>query len=322
MIRLLCLTLLLMAAQGEGALLSRVVLLNGDAAEIICALGAEGKVVGVSHEILKCPELALKLSGKPSVGRWNSPNLELIASLKPDAVIAYSRWPDSRLEEGLNPLGIRVMRINCYKLDKLTGDIKRLGEMFGEREKAEEMIQFIGAKLKLVREGVKRIPPKERVKVYVESYSDYVSVARGSGGAQLCEAAGGMNIAADQPVPYPRLSPEWVLRENPQVIVKAVSRGRVKVGYGVDDAAPLRDLWREITSRPGWDEIDAVKNGRVYLISADIWTGPRAFVGVCYLAKWFYPKRFDDLEPRKIHEEYLKRFLGVKLKGIFVYEGK
>ena len=316
------LLLLIIASTARAGITSpdRVVLLNGCAAEVICALGCEDRVVGVANEILRRSELK-KLSDKPPVGRWNSPSLERIASLRPDLVIAYRRLPDSRLEEGLKPLGIRVLRIDCYKLDKLEEDIRRLGELFGEEERADELIRFIRSHLDKVRAGLKRLPPERRVRVYVESYSDYVSVARGSGGAQMCEAAGGINIAADQPVPYPRVSSEWVVGRNPQVIVKAVSRGRVEVGYGVEDASSLRELWREIVSRPGWGMIEAVKRGRVYLIASDIWAGPRAFVGVCYMARWFYPELFGDLDPEKAHREYLRRFLGVELKGIFVYEG-
>ena len=317
MIWLLASLVLISSVQGH----SRLVVLNGDAAEVILVLKAEDKVVGVTDEILRSPELGRGFSGRPSVGRWNSPNLERVVSLKPDLVIAYRRWPDSKLEENLRPFHIEVLRINCYKLDKLADEIRLLGKITGKRERAEELVRFIEDKLALVRERVKGVPAEKRVRVYIESYADYTSVAKGSGGHQMCEMAGGMNIAADQPVPYPRLSPEWVVKSNPQVIVKAVTSSRARCGYGVSDPTPLKRLWMEIVSRPGWDEIGAVKNGRVYLISADIWVGPRGFVGICYMAKWFYPDLFGDLDPEAMHREYLRRFLGVEAKGIFAYEG-
>jgi len=159
-----------------------------------------------------------------------------------------------------------------------------------------------------------RIRPEDRVRVYVESYTELTSVAEGSGGHQMCSEAGGINIAGGEPVPYPKVSPEWVLEENPQVIVKAVS-----FGYGVDESAALERLRREIMGRPGWGEMDAVKQGRVYLISSEIWTGPEAVVGIAYMARWFYPEAFEDLDPEAIHREYLRRFLGLEYKGTFVW---
>jgi iron complex transport system substrate-binding protein len=42
-------------------------------------------------------------------------------------------------------------------------------------------------------------------------------------------------------------------------------------------------------------------------------------VGLSYLAKWFYPEKFPDLDPEAIHKEYLERFQGLKYQGIFVY---
>jgi iron complex transport system substrate-binding protein len=317
----LFIALLALPLEGEsGEALSRVVVLNGDAAEIICALGAEGKIVGVTDPILKIEELSDKLRGKPPVGRWNSPSFERIVELNPQAVIAYRRYPGPKLEEKLKPLGIGVFRLDCYKIESLNEDILKLGRMFDREGRARELIRFYGERLKLIRRKLEEVPSQRRVRVYVESYTDYTSVSKGSGGHQLCVAAGGMNIAESLPVPYPKVSSEWVLERNPQVIVKAVTRSKVPIGYGVTDVAPLERVREEIMNRPGWSEMEAVKKGRVYLISADIWTGPRAFVGICYMARWFYPELFGDIDPEEMHRDYLRRFLGVEYRGRFVLE--
>jgi iron complex transport system substrate-binding protein len=69
----------------------------------------------------------------------------------------------------------------------------------------------------------------------------------------------------------------------------------------------------------------AVENGKVYSIVSGFFGGLQGnFVGVAYLAKWFHPERFDDLDPRAIHNEYLTRFQGLPedfldTHGAFVY---
>lgn len=56
---------------------------------------------------------------------------------------------------------------------------------------------------------------------------------------------------------------------------------------------PLRAIFEALGARvmfrPGWKGISAVKNSRVYIISSDIYTGPRAVVGIAYFAKWIPP---------------------------------
>ena len=95
----------------------RMVVLNTDAAEVICALGGEESIVGVSESIAES-ELLRKLGDRPSVGRWNSPSYERIVELEPEVVIAYGRYPGAELEEKLEPAGMKVARIDCYKDDK------------------------------------------------------------------------------------------------------------------------------------------------------------------------------------------------------------
>jgi iron complex transport system substrate-binding protein len=61
----------------------------------------------------------------------------------------------------------------------------------------------------------------------------------------------------------------------------------------------------------------------VYVISDSVYRGARDIVGIRYLAKWFHPELFKDLDPKAIHQEYLTRFQGLDIdldkKGVFVY---
>jgi len=49
----------------------------------------------------------------------------------------------------------------------------------------------------------------------------------------------------------------------------------------------------------------------------------RGFIGTIYMAKWFHPDLFSDLDAKAIHQEYMNRFMGPEYDlnehGIFVF---
>ena len=76
-------------------------------------------------------------------------------------------------------------------------------------------------------------------------------------------------------------------------------------------------------TRTGLEHVTAVENGEVYILSWYAFTGPRHFLSIGYMAKWFYPELFAELNLRAVHHEYLTKFQGLDIdldeKGVFVY---
>ena len=109
------------------------------------------------------------------------------------------------------------------------------------------------------------------------------------------------------------------MKRNPEIIVK----GGRSPGYNLDDPTLLRDTRDEIMNRPELGEAVAVTNGSVYIFPYGFVCTPTHFVCMAYLAKWFHPELFEDLDPEAIHQEYLTRFLEVDYdldeRGVFVY---
>ena len=283
----------------------RIVVLNTDALKVLVALGVADRIVGmVDKKANLSPSL---LKDVPEVGRFDKPNIEVIVNLNPDVVIAYDSWPSrDLLEDKLSPIGIKVLRIACYKINSLTQDIKILGRLVGREERAKEFIVFFQRYIGLILERTKGIAQK--VKVYQE-YSDYCTVSGGSGGDEILRIAGVGNIAAGFKIPFPEVSAEWVLAKNPDVIIKAPYSG-IEVN---------EDIFRKLINRPGWSELKAVKENRVHLISYEVWAGPKAIIGALYLAKWSYPDIFSDINPEAIHKELLKNFYNEELKRVYVW---
>lgn len=296
----------------------RIVVTNSDVAEVICALGAADRIVGASDTCKQDPILSGKLAKAVDVGKWSRPSAEKIVELRPEVVFAYESFLTNAGQ--IEATGIPVVCLDCYKIETLAQDIKTLGRILNKNQEAAAYVQLMEKYLKDIEKRASNLPLDQKPSVYLEMYSDYKSVAAGSGGHQMLEMAGGSNIAAGEPVAYPQVSSEWVLSKNPQVIIKAVSSA-VPSGYG-ETAGAMEKKRAEIMARPGWRGIAAVREGRVYVISSDIYTGPRAVVGIAYFAKWLHPRLFPDLDPEAIHREFLQRFHGLTPGGAWVYPEK
>ncbi len=295
----------------------RLVVLTSDALEVIRALKAEDLVLGVNTGIARDPRFWPMLKNRQRVGSWMEPSYELIAELNPDIVIGYARHPSQDMEKKLIPFGITVIRLDFYKMRTLLKEVRTLGRILGKEEEARQLTTWYRKNLNLTEERMR--DTDGRPLVYIESYSKYHTTGPGSGGHEMCALAGGHNIASGFSIPYPEITPEWVLAENPHIIIKATS---LSCCYAMTDLQPLKSIRDNIIARPAWDNIRAVQGGKVYVMAGDIWTGPRAIIGATYLAKWFHPDFFEDIDPANLHKEYLERFQRIKYQGVYVYPRK
>ncbi len=297
----------------------RAVVLAGYTAEIIKGLKAETAVVGIdehTREKTRWPAYVLQL---PSVGEASKPDLEKVISLKPDLVVGWHLKPE--LREKIIQAGIPYVCIYGYKVEKLPAEIRTLGRIFNREAQAEEYAGFIEKHWQIVKDRVQNLPPEKKPKVYWESsFAAYSTFARDTGADPLIRWAGGINIAGEEPATNPKVSAEWVIQKNPDFIIKYA--GRDLAGWNVTDAEKLKQSREEIMSRPGFKETNAVKNGRVYIVSDLITCAPRGAAGIYYLAKWFHPDLFKDVDPEAIHREMLKKFYNEELRGVWVYPEK
>jgi len=295
----------------------RLVVLTSDALEIVRALGAEDLVVGVYSDIADDPLFWPKLKDKPKVGSWKELNYELAVELNPDAVLCYAQRPGRDMEKKLKSFGIQVLRFDFFKLDNLEKEVETLGRILEKEKEAGELTAWYRDNLNHLREMLRNVT--SRPNVYIEGDSNYHTAGPGSGGQSMCALAGGHNIASNLSIPYPEVTPEWILMRDPDVIVKVTTRSTCDTCYTMTDDRTLKKMRDSIMARPVWDHIKAVKEGRVYVIANEIWTGPRAIIGISYLVKWFYPDFFKALDPEALHREYLKNFQGIRYQGVYVY---
>ena len=271
-----------------------------------------------------------EFSDVPSVGwRW-TPDIEVILNLNPDAVIIYpSSMMDKTIEDVLESAGITVLRFHCNVAEIHPEEGKKLGYIFDKEEEAEEYLDWRENILNSIKEKVEKIPEGDKPKVYFETSFGTGKYGTHGLGEIFVKSAGGRDIFAGQT--GSKVDPEAVVDRNPDIIVKTASWEVGGYDVDVDDAggiAKLEEVREEVMSRPELQKVKAVEDGGVYIVTVHLVSfypvsGCRHFVAIAYMAKWFHPELFEDLDPKAIHQEYLTKFQGLDIdleeKGVFVY---
>ena len=295
----------------------KLVVLTSDALEVIRSLGASECVAGVYSGILKNGLFWPELNDKPKVGTWKEINYEQVVGLNVDAVLCYGSRPGPDMEKKLAPFGIQVIRLDFYKPATLQREVTVLGRILGKEKEAAALAAWYGEHLTHIKAFLES--HSDRPEVYLEGDSNYHTAAPGSGGHDMCVSSGGRNIAQTLTIPYPEVTSEWIVTADPDAIIKVTTKSAHGSSYSMTDAKNFESIWQGMMDRPAWSHITAVQKLRVHVISNDIWTGPRAVVGMSYLVKWFFPKASTDFYPEQLHRLYLEKFQKISYQGVYVY---
>ena len=307
--------------------IERIVVVSSYAAEAVCAFGTQDRIVGVADYTKNIGELNVFLKDKPSVGKgccrdWD---IEKIIELKPDIVLAFSFKSFPNLEEPLNAADIPLVQVDIYQTKKYSREIRNLGWLMDNKDRAEELIHFEQRHIDLIKERVDDLKPEEKTRVYYCSHAGYYGLPTHTSGKSTAkqtdiELCGGINIFDDLEG-YVVVDPEAVIIRNPQVIF-ATTHSRATtgaLGYVITDTSSVEKLRTEvIMNYPGFDHIDAVEDGRVYFVSFGA-SSTHHCIWLSYMAKYFYPELFEDVDPVAIHTEWLDTFLGVEYQGVYAY---
>ena len=305
--------------------IKRIVVINRNILETMRSIDATDKIVGVGKQTKDRKAFFPVFSEYPCIGSWGSPDIEKVLELRPDVVTLWATLSPSKQEETQNKLeasnpDITVIRFDCFKPAWYIEEVRKLGYILDKREEAEEFIDFYQSCKGTITERVEGISEEDRPKVYIER-SHYKTNGAGKAVHQMVVAAGGNNIFGDLSGSL-TVDPEEVIERDPELII------RVKKGAGgylldVGDTKELEELREEVMNRPELQKVTAVEAGNVYAVSDFVYRGARDIVGIRYLAKWFHPDLFEDLDPREIHQEYITRFQGLDYdldkQGVFVY---
>lgn len=305
----------------------RIIPINRNAAEALRTIKTSDEIVAVSDSALNDRSYFPEFQKIASVGSGKMPDLEKILKENPDLIIYYgTQWTgdyetiNDTLKKA-NP-DISVIGLDCYKPETYVEDIMKLGYIVGRVKEAEEFTGWYNDKIDEIESAVKDIPDESKPRVYEGGRSDfYQTGGMGSTSNNVTVMAGGRNIFADT-TGDATVDPESLVKRDPQFILWKISNIG---GYSLakDNTTKFKEKQDEVTGRPELSNVSAVKNGNVYIQSADVFFGGRYFLSIIYLAKWLHPDLFKDLDPEAIHQEYLTRFQGLDYdlskQGVFVY---
>ncbi len=307
--------------------IDRIAVLHYGAAEVLRILNMADKIVCVGRTVKQRGAFFPKLSRLPSMGRasTNSKVLENILRLKPDLVILGVGNRDSQMGKKLLALqpDLSIVQMTFYKPELHIQEITTLAKILGREREARRYVKFFNSVFAEI-EATVNLNGKRKPRVYFENTKAFRSSARGSGCDTKIYMAGGINVFTDEPVPVPMVTSESVVKQNPDIIIKTSGWNLTNFGgYDWDDYGKIKEVRNEIMTRPAWQNINAVRNKNVWVFYNDILGGVGFVVGVTYLAKIFYPKSTEKLNPLKIHRRYLKEFqkldYDLDSHGVFLY---
>jgi iron complex transport system substrate-binding protein len=315
----------------------RVICFHYGTTEAIQTLGASDKIVGINRQIVEKTDF-YKIEGASNIGYVDDPDYEEILRLDPDVVFVFANVPvhQTRCEnirETLNKADpeITVIGADFVGIESYVGELRQLGYILDKEAEAEVFIEFYNSWMEEIKGRLKDIPEDERTNVYFEEYYplSYNTYGEGSFGLHECVVtAGGNNIFSDHPGSFFEVDPEAVMTKNPDVILKYDAGNYAEAGTGFGgNAEKMNELREEILNRTELKDVNAVVDGRVYIITWDVTCGgAKHLVGISYMAKWFYPELFSDIsveDIESVHQEYLTRFMGLDYDpnelGTFVY---
>jgi iron complex transport system substrate-binding protein len=283
--------------------------------EVLAILGKDDLVVARATDVV-FPERYLEI---PDVGKSNQENIELLLETEPDLVIGRARFLDQESKEKIEKAtGAPVIQYRGTTLETTIRIVEDMSAMLGAQARAEQFISFVQEYMDLISERVEGIPEEEKTEVFFQSMGHmfWTGNKDSSGHGRIVEA-GGINIAANEGAKVPRLSAEWVLERDPELIIHSYSGARK------EQRAPTLEEMKakhdEIASTPGLKEVEAVTENKAYVIDVRLITGPRSIVGKLYYAKWFNPSYFEDVDPKSVHRAFLEDYFGIPYEGIWVY---
>jgi iron complex transport system substrate-binding protein len=235
--------------------------------EMLFALGVGDQIVGVTT-YCTYPEAA---KAKPKIGGYLNPSLEAILAQRPDLVFVLRNQSD--IGRNLRQGGVNVVELDHENRSGIYESIKTIANEIGLPERGRTLIASIEKEL---REASYKPDSKTRKPAVLfivgrtpGSVTDLIVVGRGSYLNELIELAGGLNVAADAVIPYPRFSFEEVIHRNADVIID--------MGHnGMETSAQKRtvkQLWRQ------YSFLRAVQREAVFPVSADYFITPGPRIG-------------------------------------------
>jgi iron complex transport system substrate-binding protein len=217
----------------------RIVTLLPSLAETVCVLGACDRLVGTD----KHANWPASVKALPKLSGLDDTQLEALVRLKPDVVLLAK---SARIIQRLEALGIRVLALEPQThadVHRVLHTVATVLQLPNAQEQADAVWQSIQRQ---VSQAQAKIPAQAiNATVYLEASTGGYAAGEASFIGEILRQMGLNNIVSTGMGAFPKLNPEFVVRANPQLIVLA------------------QPMVTQLSQRPGWSGIAAIKNKRV-----------------------------------------------------------
>ena len=254
----------------------KIVSLAPSNTEILFALGLADRMVGVTDYCDYPPEAKTK----PSVGSYDTPNIETIVGMAPDLILADIAQSDEIYQQ-LENRGLTVVAIIPHSLDEVLETITLIGKITGQDNEAAVIVTDMQKRIDAITKKTSQLTEAQKSRAFYIIWSDPIwTTGNGTFEDALLQIAGGKNIAHGQNS-YITMSLETIIDANPQVMIAGV-------GMGTGEDVPFQFIKNE----PRLASTDARVNGRIYSFDMNIIArpGPRIVDALEQLFQLLHPE--------------------------------
>ena len=234
------------AKKEENKKYNRIVVLDPATVEMIYMLGAEDKIVGVANLERSKVWPEEKVAKLESVGTFIKPSLERIITLKPDLVIT-SALTDDNLNNGLKSNNIESKRIQANSIEEIFTNFLEVAKMLGKENKANKIIAEKKAKL----EEIKKMSTINKKGLFVMSASPLMVFGNDNLPNDIMKLLNIKNIAENQKGRNPIVTPEFIMKENPDIIITL-----------------LPNPAQIVATNPQLKNVNAIKNNKFIVVNS------------------------------------------------------
>ena len=237
-----------------GALPQRIVCLTEEPTEVLYALGAQDRIVGISGFTVRPPQARQE---KPRVSAFTSAKVDKILALKPDLAIGFSDM-QADIAAALIKAGVEVWISNHRSIEGILGYVRRLGALVGLAGAADAYADQLAAHVDRVRALAATLP--HRPKVYFEEW-DVPAISAIRWVSELVGVAGGDDI-----FPQRALAPlgrDRIVADLDEVLASAPD-----MVIGSWCGKKFRP--EQVAARPGWAALPAVRDGELHEIKSPL----------------------------------------------------
>ena len=232
--------------KGENKKYNRIVVLDPATVEMIYMLGAEDKIVGVANLERSKVWPEEKFAKLESVGTFIKPSLERIITLKPDLVIT-SALTDDNLNNGLKSNNIEAKRIQANSIEEIFTNFLEVAKMIGKENEANKIIAEKKAKL----EEIKKMATGNKKGLFVMSASPLMVFGNDNLPNDIMKLLNIKNIAENQKGRNPIVTPEFIIKENPDIIITL-----------------LPNPTQIVATNPQLKNVNAIKNSKFIVVNS------------------------------------------------------